>query len=81
MQTPTARSFEVNFYMLSTVSFTQNSGHLSWRGHFDFPPFKIIATKPRLEGKIDWFLFCAMNISIHYCCWIQGTCPSHNITT
>ena len=27
----------------------------------------------RLEVKLVWLFFCTMNISIHYCCWIQGT--------
>ena len=44
-------------------------------GHLDFTPFQLIVTKLRLDEIIVWCHVCAMNVSIHYCYWKQGTWP------
>ena len=41
--------------------------------HLDFTQFQLIVTKLRLDEIIVWCHVCAMNVSIHYYYWKQGT--------
>ena len=43
-------------------------------GHLDFTPFQLICNQTE-AGRKNSLVPCAMNVSIHYCYWKQGTWP------